>query len=135
MTGAATLSSTLGVTGAITGPTINATTALQVNGTNINTLYQPIPWVCVLVSAGGSVTTSSGQKTITVTKTVTGKYPITWSGAHASLADYIPILTIRSGGLPGFITYVGTSSTGLTVYTMDASQAFADYSFSLMIPA
>ena len=31
-----------GITGAITAPTINATSTLQVNGTNINTLFQPI---------------------------------------------------------------------------------------------
>jgi hypothetical protein len=31
-----------GMAGAITAPTINATSTLQVTGTNINTLFQPI---------------------------------------------------------------------------------------------
>ena len=31
-----------GLEGTITAPTINATSVLQVNGTNINTLHQPI---------------------------------------------------------------------------------------------
>ena len=41
------------VTGSLTAPTINASSALQINGTSTATLYAPKPWVQCVVNGNG----------------------------------------------------------------------------------
>ena len=77
-------------TGTITAPTINATTALQLNGSSTNSLHQQRASIQAIlpsatVNGSLSVTAQNGVATIaTSNRTAVGTYVITWTPALSS---------------------------------------------------
>ena len=106
--------------GTVVAPTINATTALQVAGANISTLYQGKIWACGYVSSGqtGGTTVANnfGVSTATVSYSA-GIYTITL-GTAASNGIGCIIATVQ-GVTPAFITTQGSGNSTVRVYTFD----------------
>ena len=68
-----------GSTGIISALTINAT-SLQEGGVDIDTLFVAKPWFGVYIVCTGTVSNSVGQKTVSVNKSGTGVYNLSWTG-------------------------------------------------------
>ena len=124
-------------TGILTAPTVNASTALQVNGTSTATLYAPKPWVqCVINSIGGILSGSSvGRLTPTITRTsgqAVGAYDVTFT-THPNSFNHTHSIQVRadSGFATGVISNVIATSCKIRLY--NASQVLTDYQFSLII--
>ena len=127
----------LGLTGTITAPNINATTALQINGTSTNTLYASKPWVqCVVNNGGGILSGSSvGRVTPTITRTsgqAVGAYDITFT-THPNSYNFTHSIQVRadSGFATGVISNVAAGSCKVRLY--NASQVLTDYQFSFVV--
>ena len=125
-------------TGTITAPTINASTALQVNGTSIATLYQQRAWIMAVIpsaTVNGSVTVTaqSGVATITsVNRTSTGVYNITWSPAAPNF-NYVLQGNVRNAA--GFVSFNGLTTSACDILTYNATGALTDITagFHIMI--
>ena len=117
----------------LAAPTIHATTALQVAGADINTLYVQIPWVAVQVSTAGAVVATQGRYTGSVSHVAaSGRYDLSSSGnPHPEGGSYIPMLTMRIGSAGGYGAVAGFTSTGIQVYTFNNSGAAAEQTFYL----
>ena len=118
-------------TGIITAPNINATTALQINGTSTNTLYQQRAWIQAIlpsaaVNGAVTVTAQNGSATITsVNRTAVGTYAISWSPSIGS-NNYIVQGNVRNSA--GFLSFSGTTATTCNILTYNASGTLADIS-------
>ena len=124
-------------TGTVVAPTINATTALQINGTSTNTLYASKPWVQCIVNNGGGILSGSsvGRVTPTITRTTgqsVGAYDITFT-THPNSYNYTHSIQVRAdtGFATGVISNVNSGSCKVRLY--NASQVLTDYQFSLII--
>jgi len=73
-------------TGSVNCPTINATTSLQVNGTDLSVLYQPKPYVQGQVNSNGSIVTNNGRVQFAVSSRTanSGIYTLTWTNSGTS---------------------------------------------------
>ena len=70
----------------------------------IDTLFVAKPWFGVYITTTGTVSNSVGQKTVSVNKSGTGIYNLSWTGAHPSGSNYLINATIRQGGgIGGYI--------------------------------
>ena len=120
-------------TGTLAAPTVNATTALQVAGANINTLYVQIPWVAVQVSAAGAVVSTQGRYAVSVSHVAgSGRYDLSWTGnPNPEGGSYIPMLTMRIGSAGGYGDVAAIGSTSIQVYTFNNSGAAAEQTFYL----
>ena len=127
-------------TGTVTAPTINASSALQINGTSTATLYAPKPWVqCVWNGSNMTIQSSSsvGRVTPTITRTsgqAAGAYDVTFT-THPNSFNYTHSIQVRadSGFATGVISAVLANSCKIKLY--NASQVLTDYQFSLIIIA
>ena len=123
-------------TGSVTAPTINASSALQINGTSIATLYQRRAWIIAIIpsaTANGSVTVTvqSGVATLlSVNRTSTGVYNITWSPAASSF-NHLVQGNVRD--VARLVSFNGTSTGGCNILTYNAAGALADANFHFMI--
>jgi hypothetical protein len=125
-------------TGTITAPTINASTALQINGTSTATLYAPKPWVQCIFNGGNMTFQSSslvGRVTPTITRTsgqAAGAYDVSFT-THPNASNYTHSIQVRtdSGFATGVISNVFGNSCKIRLY--NASQVLTDYQFSLII--
>ena len=124
-------------TGTLTAPTINASSALQINKTSTDTLYASKPWVQCIVNVGGGILSGSsvGRVSPTITRTSgqsVGAYDITFT-AHPNSFNYTHSIQVRadSGFATGVISNVSSGSCRVRLY--NASQALTDYQFSLII--
>ena len=86
-------------TRSLTAPTINASSALQVNGTSTNTLYASKPWVQCVVNTGGGILSGSslGRATPTITRTSgqsAGAHDITFT-THPNGFNYTHSIQVR----------------------------------------
>jgi hypothetical protein len=124
-------------TGTLTAPTINVTSALQINGTNTNTLYASKPWVQCVVNVGGGILSGSsvGRVSPTITRTSgqsVGALDITFT-THPNSYNYTHSIQVRadSGFATGVISNVSAGSCKVRLY--NASQVLTDYQFSLII--
>ena len=120
--------------GTITAPTINATTALQINGTSTNTLYAAKPWVQCIVNIGWGILSGSsvGRVTLTITRTGAGSLDIAFT-THPNSFNYTHSIQVRADS--GFATSVisNVSSGSCRVRLYNASQVLTDYQFSWII--
>ena len=125
-------------TGTITAPTINVSTALQVDGPSIATLYQQRAWIMAVIpsaTVNGSVTVTaqSGVATITsVNRTSAGAYNITWSPAAPNF-HLIVQGNVRNAA--GFVSFNGLTTTGCNILTYNATGSLTDITsgFHIMI--
>ena len=97
-------------TGTLAAPTINASSTLQVGGTNISSLYQSKPYLAGKVS-GTTVKASTGTQSFTVSNPSTGNYTITWTNGHPNGVNYG---VIASGNLTS-VVYTNITSTSFQV--------------------
>ena len=120
-------------TGTLTATTINATTALQINGTSTNTLYASKPWVQCIVHVGGGILSGSsvGRVSPTITRTAAGAFDITFT-THPNSFSYAHSIQVRadSGFATGVLSNVAAGSCKVRLY--NASQVLTDYQFSLI---
>ena len=123
-------------TGSLTAPTINASTALQINGTSTATLYQQRAWIMAVIPSATvngpvTVTAQSGVATITsVNRTSTGVYAITWSPAAPNF-NYIIQGNLRNTA--GFVSFNGLTTTSCNLLTYNATGTLTDVNFHFMI--
>jgi hypothetical protein len=124
-------------TGTLTAPTINVTSALQINGTSTSTLYASKPWVQCVVNTNGTIFTNSsvGRVTPTITRT-SGQSAGAWDIAftsHPNTVAYTHSISVRTDtGLAfGVVSNVLLNSCKVRLY--NASQVLTDYQFSLII--
>ena len=123
-------------TGTLTAPTLNASSTLQINGINTDTLYNPRVWVQAIspgasVNGPVSITAQSGVATITsINRSSTGVYNITWSPAASSF-NYLVQGNVRN--VAGFVSFNGTSTGGCNILTYNAEGSLTDASFHFMI--
>ena len=72
-------------TGTLAAQTINATTAFQLNGVNLNTIFQPLFWLWVIIPSSGTngavtISTWNGQATaVSASRRATGTYVLSWT--------------------------------------------------------
>ena len=133
-------------TGTLTSNTVNATTALQLNGINIDTLYQPISsmtgyqlraHITAVIPVGTTgqtvtgVTWSGSAATFTVTKSGTGAYVFNWTPAIPS--TYVFFGNLRNQA--GFVSFNGAGTGALNCLTYNATGTVVDVSsgFHVMI--
>jgi hypothetical protein len=124
-------------TGTLTAPTINASSALQLNGTSTNTLYASKAWVQCIVNANGAILSGSsvGRVSPTITRT-SGQAAGAWDLAfttHPNSFNYTHSIQVRidSGLAFGVVSNVSAGSCKVRLY--NASQVLTDYQFSLVI--
>jgi hypothetical protein len=124
-------------TGTLTAPTINASSALQLNGTSTNTLYASKAWVQCIVNANGAILSGSsvGRVSPTITRT-SGQAAGAWDIAfttHPNSFNYTHSIQVRidSGLAFGVVSNVSAGSCKVRLY--NASQVLTDYQFSLVI--
>ena len=124
-------------TGSVTAPTINASSALQINGTSTNTLYASKPWVQCVVNINGTIFTNSsvGRVTPTITRT-SGQSAGAWDislTSHPNTVAYTHSIQVRTDtGLAfGVISNVLLNNRKVKLY--NASQVLTDYQFSLIL--
>jgi hypothetical protein len=125
-------------TGTLTAPTINASSALQVNGTSTDTLYQQRAWIQAIipsatVNGAVTVTAQNGVASITsVNRTATGTYAISWSPSIGSI-NYLVQGNVRNAA--GFLSFSGTTTNACNILTYNASGALTDIAsgFHIMI--
>jgi hypothetical protein len=124
-------------TGTLTAPTINASTALQLNGTSTNTLYASKAWVQCIINTNGAILSGSsvGRVTPTITRTsgqAVGAYDVSFT-THPNGFNYTHSIQVRadSGFATGVISTVLSNSCKIRLY--NASQALTDYQFSFII--
>ena len=120
--------------GTLTAPTINATTALQINGTSTATLYQPKSYVAARINGTGtSVATytklSMGSQAITNITYTNGTYTITWATAHPNGANYGVIITTSNNY---YATYTTISSTSLVLNMYNSSGVATTNEYTFM---
>ena len=124
--------------GTVIAPTINASSALQINGTSTATLYAPKPWVQCIWNGGAMTlqgTSNVGRVTPTITRTsgqAAGAYDVTFT-THPNASNYTHSIQVRAetGFAIGVISNVFGNSCKIRLY--NASQALTDYQFSLII--
>ena len=118
-------------TGTLTAPTINASSALQINGTSTDTLYQQRAWIQAIVPSATvngavTVTAQNGVATITsVNRTAVGTYVITWSPA---LSSNVYLVQGNTRNAPGFVSFNGTGTSSCNILTYNTAGALADFS-------
>ena len=116
-------------TGTLAAPTIDASTALQIAGTNVNTIYHPLFWMWVIIPSSGTnvaVTISSwnGQaSTGSASRSATGTYVLSWTPSIGS-KTYFVNGNVRNTG--GFISFSGTTTTACNILTYSASGVLTD---------
>ena len=128
----------LTATGTLTAPTINASAALQINGTSTSTLYASKPWIqCIFTGSLMTILANSsvGRVTPTITRTSgqsAGAYDVAFT-THPNGFNYTHSIQVRadSGFATGVISNVSTGSCKVRLY--NASQVLTDYQFSLII--
>jgi len=119
-------------TGTATAPTINATTSLQVGGTNINTIYQPMFYATAAIGTNGTVATTGGKVALTCSApSPTGTYTISW--ANSGTAPTYAFLQWKTAATPGYCGYSSLSTTGMIVYTYNSSGTLTNASFSVAV--
>ena len=116
-------------TGILTAPTVNATTQLQVNGVDINSLYQEKPWVAGQVTSTGAISVQSGRNNFTVTKGVTGYYTIGFPNIGSIF--YTTFIQLRSAA--GFTMFQGAPSTSVQFLLYNTSNQSMDQNFAFFI--
>lgn len=84
----------------VTSYNVNATNQLQVNGTNINTLYRP--FCAGRVLANGTMIFSNGQVGFTWSKVSAGVYKFTYASNHPSGTSYSIICSTINGYVVGY---------------------------------
>ena len=116
---------------------MNASSALQVNGTSADTLYASKPWVQCVVHVGGGILSGSsvGRVSPTITRTSgqsVDAYDFTFT-THPNSYNYTHSIQVRaySGFATGVISNVAAGSHKVRLY--NASQVLTDYQFSLII--
>ena len=138
-------------TGTLAAPTINATTALQVGGTNINTIYQtianmssylttssasstyqPMFYATASINTNGLVATTGGKVTLTCSSpSPAGTYTLSW--ANSGTTPSYAFLQWKTAGTPGYCGYSSLSTTGMIVYTYNSSGTLTNASFSVAV--
>ena len=121
-------------TGTVTAPTINALTALHINGTSTNTLYASKPWVQCVINSNGAILIGSsvGRVTPSITRTAAVSFDIIFT-THPNSYNYTHSIQVRadSGFATGVISNVQSGSCKVRLY--NASQVLTDSQFSLII--
>ena len=111
-------------TGTVAAPTINATTALQIAGRNVNTIYQPLFSLLVIIPSSGTngaVTISkwNGQVTsVSCSRSATGTYVLSWTPSIGTNTSFVNG-NVRSGG--GLVSFNGTTTTTCNILPHNAS--------------
>ena len=124
-------------TGTAVAPTINATTALQINGTNTNNLYQQRAYITAVIPVGttgqavSGVSWSGAATSFTVNKTATGTYVFNWTPSIPS--TYVFFGNLRNAA--GFVSFNGAGGATLNCLSYNATGTQVDVSsgFHVMI--
>ena len=116
-------------TGTLIAPTINATTSIQENGVDIDTKFQPLFWVWVIIPSSATngavaISTWAGQvSSVSCNRTATGTYVLSWTPSIGT-NTYFVNGNVRNAG--GFISFSGTTATGCNILTYNASGTLTD---------
>ena len=120
-------------TGTLSAPTINASSTLQVGGTDIANIYQPAIWAYAYITYASNnlnVAYSNGKAaSINATWNSTGTYTISYSTAPSQPTACF--LTLH--GSIGFAQWSGMGRSQITVQTYDKTGALTSQDITIMI--
>ena len=108
--------------------TINAT-SLQEGGVDIDTKFQPIFWIWVIIPSSStngavSITTYAGQvSSVSCSRSATGTYVLSWTPSIGT-STYFVNGNVRNAG--GFVSFSGTTATACNILTYNASGTLTD---------
>ena len=124
-------------TGTVVAPTVNATTSMQENGVDIDTMILKRPWVQRVVNVNGSVYPNSSVGHVSPTiRRRSGQSAGAWDislSAHPNWVAYTHCVQVRTDSGLGFGVASNIVANSCKARLYNSSQVLTDYQFSLVI--